>query len=168
MTVKQIYVRTPDRAFQILEQLAKDGNTCFRGHRDARWRLQSTPARHRRAPPPPRTTHEIDEMIDHFLVNLALIGIPLPFDKRDRRGRLEFARHYGVPSPLIDFSLSPYVALFFAFNGVRPLEAKKGKHAALYCLNVFELAGVWARQCAPQLDRSIGPEFSLQSRRAFR
>jgi FRG domain len=73
----------------------------------------------------------------------------------DRRGRLEFARHYGVPSPLIDFSLSPYVALFFAFNGVKPLEAKKGEHAAIYCLNVFELAGVWARQCALQLDGSF-------------
>jgi hypothetical protein len=69
------------------------------------------------------------------------ISCPLPFDKRDRRGRLELARHYGVPSPLIDFSLSPYVALFFAFNGVRPLEAQKGEHAAIYCLNIRALAG---------------------------
>ena len=57
-------------------------------------------------------------MIDHFIVKLASIGIPLPFDKHDRRGRLEFARHYGVPSPLIDFSYSPYVALFFAFKSL--------------------------------------------------
>jgi hypothetical protein len=62
---------------------------------------------------------------------------------------------------LIDFSLSPYVALFFAFNGVRPLEAKKGEHAAIYCLNILALAGVWARQCARQLDGSIsGTEFN--------
>jgi hypothetical protein len=141
MTVKQIYVRTADGAFQILEQLAKNGNICFRGHRDAGWRLESTLARHRKVPPTPRTTHEIDEMINHFIVNLASIGISLPFDKRDRRGRLEFARHYGVPSPLIDFSLSPYVALFFAFNGVRPLEAKNGEHAAIYCLDILALAG---------------------------
>ena len=161
MTVKQIYVRTADGAFQILEQLAKNGNIPFRGHRDAGWRLESTLARHRKAPPTRRTTHEIDEMIDHFIVNLALIGLPLPFDKRDRRGRLEFARHHGAPSPLIDFSRSPYVALFFAFNGVRPLEAKKGEYAAIYCLNVFELAGVWARQCARQLDGSIsGTEYN--------
>jgi hypothetical protein len=161
MTVKETHVRTADRAFQILEQLSKEGYACFRGHRDARWRLKSTLAQHRKVPPNPRTTHEIDEMIDHFIVNLASIGIPLPFDKGDRRGRLEFARHYGVPSPLIDFSLSPYVALFFAFNGVRPLEAKKGEHAAIYCLNVLALAGVWARQCARQLDGSIsGTEFN--------
>jgi hypothetical protein len=50
-------------------------------------------------------------MIDHFIVNLISIGVTLPFDQDDRRGRLEFARHYGVPSPLIDFSQSPYVAL---------------------------------------------------------
>jgi hypothetical protein len=161
MTVKKIYVRTADRAFQTLEQLSKDGYACFRGHRDAKWRLESTLARHRKIPPNPRTTHEIDEMIDHFIVNLASIGIPLPFDKQDRRGRLEFARHYGVPSPLIDFSFSPYVALFFAFNGVRPSEAKKGDYVAIYCLNIFELASVWARQCARHFDGSVSaPEFN--------
>jgi hypothetical protein len=155
MTVKETRVRTADRAFQILEQLSKEGYACFRGHRDARWRLKSTLAQHRKVPPTPRTTHEIDEMIDHFIVNLASIGIPLPFDKGDRRGRLEFARHYGVPSPLIDFSLSPYVALFFAFNGVRPLEAEKGEHAAIYCLNIQALAGIWAKQRAHRMGESI-------------
>jgi hypothetical protein len=37
MTVRQTHVRTADRAFQILEQLTKEGYACFRGHRDARW-----------------------------------------------------------------------------------------------------------------------------------
>jgi FRG domain len=131
MTVKQTHVRTADRAFQTLEQLTKEGYACFRGHRDARWRLESALARHRKVPPTPRTTHEIDEMINHFIVNLASIGIPLPFDKRDRRGRLEFARHYGVPSPLIDFSLSPYVALRGRHSEIRRYASKlKSQNAA--------------------------------------
>jgi hypothetical protein len=87
---------------------------------------------------------QIDIMINDFLASLASIGIQTPFNTTNRRARLEFARHYGVPSPLIDFSLSPYVALFFAFNGVRPSEAKADDLAAVYCLNILELALVWA------------------------
>jgi hypothetical protein len=82
-------------------------------------------------------------MISHFLVKLKSIGITLPFAMDDHRARLEFARHYGVPSPLIDFSFSPYVALFFAFNTVRPHLSKEADHAAICCLNISELAGVW-------------------------
>ena len=82
-------------------------------------------------------------MISHFLVELKSIGITPPFAMDDRRARLEFARHYGVPSPLIDFSFSPYVALFFAFDTVRPHVSKEADHAAIRCLNISELAGVW-------------------------
>ena len=59
-------------------------------------------------------------MLQHFLVNLQLVNYSLPFTEDNRRARLEFGRHYGIPSPLIDFSYSPYVATFFAFNGARP------------------------------------------------
>ena len=61
---------------------------------------------------------------------------------------------------MIDFSSSPYVAVFFAFSGIRPHDAKKGEHAVIYCLNTFALAGMWARDCACQLDGSIGEEFT--------
>lgn len=160
MTVKEIHVRSADKAFLTLEQLAKNFNVCFRGHRLVQWRLESTLARHRKIPPNERTTHELDEMIDNFIVNLTSIGIQLPFSQSDRRSRLEFARHYGIPSPLIDFSSSPYVAVFFAFSGIRPHDAKKGEHAVIYCLNMFELAGMWARDRARQLDGSIGEKFT--------
>jgi hypothetical protein len=103
MTIKTINTRTARGVFSTLEQLS--------GHRDLRWRLGSTFSRHRKTPPNRLTTRELDQMIDHFIVNLISIGVTLPFDQDDRRGRLEFARHYGVPSPLIDFSQSPYVAL---------------------------------------------------------
>ena len=154
MTAKTIRVRSAESAIKTLERLTKQF-VVFRGHREAGWRLQSTLSRHRLTPPSATTPWAIDAMNDHFLVNLAAISYPLPFDKNDRRGRLEFARHYGVPSPLIDMSYSPYIALFFAFNGVVPSKAKPNDCAAIYCVNLFELAGLWAGLRSRKIDKSI-------------
>jgi hypothetical protein len=159
MTIKVHKVRSAEGAFDLLERISSNGHVRFRGHRDAKWRVESTLARHFGAPFGGMTALQIHEMIDHFLVNLTSIGIPLPFDKRNSRARLEFARHYGVPSPLIDFTLSPYVALFFAFNGVRPSEARVSDYAAIYCLNIFELARVWARSSGASDESKIMRSF---------
>jgi hypothetical protein len=124
MTISIRRVRTAGGAFSFLESLSRK-DVRFRGQRNHAWRLKSTLARHLASPFSSTTTYTIDEMIDQFIVTLNSIGIDPPFVNYDRRGRLEFARHYGVPSPLIDFSHSPYVALFFAFNGARPISARK-------------------------------------------
>jgi hypothetical protein len=144
MTIKLHQVGSAAEAFAVLEQ-TPNNNVRFTGQRNANWKLKSTLARHFKAPVSPHMILEIDRMINDFLVTLASIGIQPPFDTTNRRARLEFARHYGVPSPLIDFTRSPYVALFFAFNGVRPSEAQDDHHAAVYCLNIFSLATLWAR-----------------------
>jgi hypothetical protein len=160
MTIKICRVRTVAGALSILEALSRR-NVRFRGQRDARWKLESTLARHFISPPSNRTSLEIDGMIDQFIVNLKSIGVDFPFEINDRRARLEFARHYGVPSPLIDFSHSPYVALFFAFDGVRPHTAKRTECAAIYCLNMKELAGIWARITSKTIDGNVdGAGFS--------
>src|SRR4051812_46242823 len=113
---------TADHAFQELHTLARNQNVAFGGHRCASWRLQSTLRRH--APSTDPDLWDIDGMLNHFWVRLRSVGEKLPFPRSDRRAMLEYARHYGLPSPLIDFSQSPYVALFFALNGVRPQNAE--------------------------------------------
>jgi hypothetical protein len=160
MTIETVEADTADLAFSTLEKLSRDGYTCFRGHRDYRWRIESTFSRHRKIPLRQLTTHELDKLINEFIVNLSSIGLSLPFDQNSRRGRLEYARHYGVPSPLIDFSQSPYVALFFAFNGVRPSDASSGDKAAVYCLKVGQLASVWAKQHLSPIGTEAGSQHS--------
>jgi hypothetical protein len=159
MTMRCIETASADEFFKVLEGFAR--NVIFRGHQRSDWRLSSTLNRHRRAPYNPRTSWEIDEMLRQFLGNLRMIGIEPPYAQDLRRERLEFGRHYGVPSPLIDFSYSPYMATFFAFSGVRPYDSTDADRAAIYCLNVFELAGLWASFCARKHDNSIdGPQFT--------
>jgi hypothetical protein len=165
MTINIIKVGSASEAFQTLEELAlKGGNLLFRGHRDASWRLASTFARHMPVPFSASTSRKLDDMILHFIVRLRSMDIDLPFRIDDRRARLEFARHYGLPSPLIDFSKSPYVALFFAFNGVRPHDSTNSDYAAIYCLNIQELALVWAKDRARKFGGSADGGFSEQNR----
>jgi hypothetical protein len=140
MAIKIKEVSSVNEAFRELEVLAlrNSGDMAFRGHGDANWRLQSTLCRH---------TYEgfvdaidsMDEMLDRFYSCLASLG-KLPRERMSRRVLLEYARHYGVPSPLIDFSRSPYVALWMAFNGVRKREKEM---VSVYALSVSGLGVLW-------------------------
>jgi FRG domain len=145
MSIKDVPVNSTKELFDVLEDLRLKG-VVFRGHKDAiGYLISSTLNRHHKAPYNPRTSWQIDEMLRHFLANLQLVNHSLPFTEDNRRARLEFGRHYGIPSPLIDFSYSPYVATFFAFNGVRPYDVDPGDQCAICCVNMMAVASVFGR-----------------------
>jgi hypothetical protein len=166
MTIKVISTRSTKRFFDVLEELRVSGQVVFRGHGKVQYRIGSTLSRHHKAPYNPRTGWEVDQMLRQFLGNLQLVNDRLPFTDGNRRTRLEFGRHYGIPSPLIDFSYSPYVATFFAFNGVRPYDAKASEKCAICCVNMFEVAGVWSRMVAKGFDGKVdGVKFTAEHNR---
>lgn len=49
-------------------------------------------------------------------------------------GFIAYLRHHGFPSPLLDWSLSPYVALFFAFS---PLPQPEVERVGLFCFQEY-------------------------------
>lgn len=142
MSIKVKSFRNIHRIFEYLESLSVGTDDyIFRGHRDKNWRLQTTLHRHRTY----FGSFDVEEMIKSFRANLVKIGI-LPFSKGNshRLNWLEYARHYGVPTPCLDFTLSPYIALFFAFTGAVVRYGKNIDFVYVYALNQKALAHDWA------------------------
>jgi hypothetical protein len=128
------------------------GDIVFRGHQQETWKIESTYSRHTKIP------HEswdssIDEILSHFIGNKLTID-PIPFPATNRRARLEYGRHYGVPTPVVDYSHSPFIALYFAFNDLDYRIGSPSPNASVYALNLQQLGTCWAN-----IDGSIEPGF---------
>lgn len=150
MTIKIKRFQHAKGAITFLESLAYDTDDIivFRGHSNSKYRLENTWQRHTNTPHQ-EWNSDIDDALEKYKVGLEKIGIN-SHNHLDRFESLEHGRHHGVPTPCLDFSYSPYVALFFAFNGVRA-NYDVNKYSVIYALNVNQLATEWARKENPIL-----------------
>lgn len=114
----------------------------FRGQQDSNWRLCTSYQRYWMGKP---MHHELfpNRMIRQFRSGVKKLGLDHPSGD-DPLTWLEYARHHGLPAPLLDFSWSPFVALYFAFDYVRA--QKELMHSVVYCLNLDQLAKEMARR----------------------
>jgi hypothetical protein len=112
----------------------------FRGQANATWRLQTTLERYTQ-----RQTwgmHEYYRRMDETKVQIETYtgklwqDAPTPDEYETRLQKINnphtsldilpcyenmvYLRHHGFPSPLLDWSQTPYIAAFFAFNGATP------------------------------------------------
>ena len=136
---------TIKEALDFLETLdIKDSSNkfIFRGHTEAKWKLESTIKRYFKS-----SVVDPLELIERFKVGLARIGA-YPKNLFSNLEWLQYARHHGVPTPVIDFTYSPYIALFFAFNGVNPysnfIQKDDDYFVAIYVINIYQLASYYA------------------------
>jgi len=70
-----------------------------------------------------------------------------------------YLRHYGFPSPLLDWSLSPYVAAFFAFRS----QGHEDQEAAIYSFVEYVSGGKSVKDPEPRIT-GIGHYISTQKR----
>jgi len=71
------------------------------------------------------------EMIESFQKSCHLFLTTFP-NMKDKFDWLSLMQHYGAPTRLLDFSLSPYVALYFSMY-------EATEEAAVYCINYSEI-----------------------------
>lgn len=106
----------------------------FRGHRSSSWRLESTLERclgaHWSAEKADRAETAAVQMFT-TKAHLYLTRDSSP-DPDSKLGWLSLMQHHGVPTRLLDFTLSPYVALYFAIADGYP---DSGNDYAIWAIN---------------------------------
>lgn len=109
----------------------------FRGHRRWDWQLSPTLGRKPYSENGKVTKEKANKM--HELFRQAVRGRlsdPSFVDESNWNELWAVGQHYGLKTPLIDWTHSPYVALFFAFNEQDPPnESIDNTYRAIYVLN---------------------------------
>ena len=108
----------------------------YRGQADASWSLQSSLERIIGA----SWSIEKAQKFEDYSINQFRSKFHL-YDRENiqpesKLAWLSIMQHYGVPTRLIDFTESPYVALYFALEAHN---LQSGKNIALYALNYSEI-----------------------------
>lgn len=123
-------------------------NVLFRGHASDKWKLQTTLERNVPAlvgvPEYYRSVYRTKHQLEAYTDREWKIPTVEEYDELLTRGPqwtdrmpalnyLVYLRHHGFPSPLLDWSRSPFIAAFFAFQ-----RADHDHDVAIYALRAWE------------------------------
>ena len=128
--IKESSVSNIDDLMSTINSLPN--NYVFRGQSDADWGIQSTLERilgeHRGSDFARKfEDYSLDVFRSKYHIYSGSEHTP-----KSKLSWLSIMQHYGVPTRLIDFSTSPYIALYFALETYDPLSSKP---LSIFCLD---------------------------------
>lgn len=103
----------------------------FRGHRDSRWDLLPSVRRD-------YTFEQERYMSNRFYARARTRHHNCP-DNDDWAGWLSLMQHYGLPTRLLDWSESPFIAAFFATHEYLRAEQVETKAASIWVVDAIKL-----------------------------
>lgn len=126
---------TPCNTWQDLKKWAdkvRGSGHVYRGHGQSQFKLKSSFHRTERA----RIERFIADVVPRFHSHAEAVlrtRINLQ-DARDMAMLMGLAQHHGLPTPLLDWTESPYVAAFFAFTDAIANKSSGATHVRIYSL----------------------------------
>ncbi len=106
----------------------------FRGMRSPRWRLESAFDRTFRHVEPERRPKLFDTLLASFRETCRDYGLPEELCADERR-LVALGQHHGLPTRLLDWTSSPYIAAFFAYKEALEAFDLSDSHVVLWMLH---------------------------------
>jgi len=116
--MREVTITTPEELIRELNELPN--HYIYRGHADSSWKLQSSLERVLDSKWNSSAVSKFEDYsINEFKARFRL------YDRDNivpdsKLAWLSVMQHHGVPTRLIDFTVSPYVALYFALEAYKP------------------------------------------------
>jgi hypothetical protein len=132
--MKEQNIKSPDELIRILNEFPN--HFIFRGHSSKEWKLETTLERVLRDKwTPENVIRAEDHAIDLFKSKFHLYDSTntTPGTKLQW---ISLMQHYGAPTRLLDFSESPYIALYFT---IESLEVSSKNDFAIYAIDYRNL-----------------------------
>ncbi|MGB0087495.1 MAG: FRG domain-containing protein, partial [Rhodomicrobiaceae bacterium] len=116
---------------------------AYRGHGNSRWKLRTSFHRTGRASLMKFMNQDVPALHRH-LSGLTIHHFNLG-DALDYAAFLNLAQHHGYPTPILDWTQSPFVAAYFAFKDLHKNNTATDQKARILILDAREWAGSYER-----------------------
>jgi hypothetical protein len=153
--------------------ITRDYDYGFRGHSDSDWELETTLSRfvnEIQSHYPERSANYERELLTDLCLqrlhkqfkNNLITNNDLPQDRIEKIDLWQYGQHFGLPSPLLDWTHSPFIALFFAIS--EPVKTGADSSRCVWVINLNMLTHVnnqVIEEVRPKYENSISPESAL-------
>lgn len=160
--MNEVELNTPEEVIKRFNELPN--HFIFRGQSSAMWPLRSSLERVLGGKWSPENARKFEDYgLDLFQSKFHLYDGE-NIEPASRLAWLSLMQHYGAPTRLIDFTTSPFVALYFAMEGVNPQMLQAETRMAIIALDYSKLIDASLEVISKQDSKFKETRASIQGR----